>query len=181
MSCWQSPPFSVVRTIKTTRRILFLGIEEHQPALVQQYMHGPKQSSMQDSWTGTGSVLRPHHAPKGGVWYRLEHPANPSISASCVYTPALDASDLVTQLASIFKGCCRQTFWYLGALVTCTVLQMAVKQQKKSASISSNAWGQSLSVSRSRGCYACRSSATQAETLEKLWSLLGLQELECIK
>lgn len=89
---------------------LFLGIEEHQPALVQQYMHGPQQSSMQDSWTGTGSVLRPHHAPKGGVWYRLEHPANPSISASCVYTPALDASDLVTQLASIFKGCCRQTF-----------------------------------------------------------------------
>lgn len=45
------PPFPVVRAVKTTRWILSLSIEKRQCALVQQYMPGPQQSSMQDSCT----------------------------------------------------------------------------------------------------------------------------------
>lgn len=117
-------PLPVVRAIKTTWWILPLSTEKHQCALVQQDMLGSQQRSMQDSWTAVCSVLRPHPAHKGYVWYRLKHPANLGISASF---SVFHESDLVTQLASIFNRCCRQTFLYLGALVRCTLLQMAMK------------------------------------------------------
>lgn len=59
----------------------------------------------------------------------------------------LDESDLETTLASVFNWYRRQSFWYHGAL-----LWMAVKQERKSVSISSSAWGQTPSVSRTRRC-----------------------------
>lgn len=140
LSCWQSPPFPCDENNKDNS-VYFVPSHWEAPACTGAAVHVWNSAELHEEqldWAAVCSV-KPHCAPKGGVWYRLEHPANLRISASCVFMSMLDVSHLVTQLASIINWCCRQIFWYLEAVVTCTLLQMAVKQQKKSPSISSSA------------------------------------------